>query len=46
MILEITKETGSRKKIGVCRVRIYGQNFDVALVVIVICAGEAIFVFV
>ena len=43
MILEITKEIGSRKKMGSCKARIYVQNFDAVLVVMLILAGEAIF---
>ena len=45
MILEITKEIGFRKKMGSCKARLFVQNFDAVLVVMVICAGEAIFAF-
>ena len=42
MILEITKEIGSREKMGSCKARLFVQNFDAVLVVIAISAGDAI----
>ena len=45
MILGISKEIGSREKMGICRARIYEQNLGAVLVVMVICAGEATFAF-
>ena len=33
----------SKKKMGGCTARIYAQNFDAVLVVIIISAGDAIF---
>ena len=40
----ITKEIRLRKKMWGCAARLFAQNFDAVLVVIVILAGEAIFV--
>ena len=39
----VTKEISSRKKMGGCTARLFVQNFDAVLIVIVISAGDAIF---
>ena len=43
MIPVITTEMSSRKKMGGCTARLFVQNFDAVLVVIIISAGDAIF---
>ena len=43
MIPVVTKEISSRKKMGGCKARLFVQNFDAVLVLIVISAGDAIF---
>ena len=39
----VTTEKSSRKKIAGCTARLFAQNFDAVLVVMVISAGDAIF---
>ena len=39
----VAQEMRFRKQMGGCAARIYAQNFDAVLVVIVISAGDAIF---
>ena len=40
----VTQEINSRKKMGGCEALLFVENFDAVLIVIVISAGDAIFV--
>ena len=44
MILEMTEKL-VEKKIGSCKARLFAQNFDAVLMVVIIFAGDAIFIF-
>ena len=43
LIPVVTQEFSSRKKMGGCKARLFVQNFDAVLMVVVIFAGDAIF---